>query len=154
MQEDDYNPDEVWLPIPKAAAMLSASEEDIRRLIRMRRITLRESDDTVCLGDIITVLELQEFDAIMDAGGTEKQARKRAESVRARLEGAGRRQDGATLNPQLSTLNHPTTHHSPLSIHKKTKDEEGVWHDNLECLSTNQASQMLTLSIYQIYTLL
>src|SRR5258705_10764609 len=83
---DDYNVDEVWISVSKAAEMLCGAEEDVHRLVRMRRVASRDSDKSVRLGDIITALGLREFDAVLDSGGTEKQARKRAETLRAKLE--------------------------------------------------------------------
>src|SRR5262249_20673975 len=42
---------------------------------------------------VIAAAELREFDEAMDAGCSEKEARRGAEAVRARLEAAGRRQE-------------------------------------------------------------
>src|SRR5258708_14511836 len=86
---NDYDVDKVWIPVTKAAEMLNGADADVHRLVRMRRVASRESDDSVRLGDIITPLELREFEAVLDSGGTEKQGRKKAEATRATFE-AGR----------------------------------------------------------------
>src|SRR5437773_2465213 len=83
---DEWDLSDEWIPVPEAAGMLGGTDEDVRRLVRMRRIQWREAGDTVLLDDVITVLELREFDAVMDGGRSEKEARKRAEAVRERLE--------------------------------------------------------------------
>ena len=69
---DDRDLSDEWIPIAEAAGMIGGSVEDVRRLVRMRRIQWREDGDTVCLDDVVTVLELRDFDAVMDGGGSER----------------------------------------------------------------------------------
>src|SRR5258708_7625198 len=90
---DDRDLSEDWIAVAEAAGMIGGTEEDVRRLVRMRRIQWREAEDTVCLDDVVTVLELREFDAVMDGGGNEKEARRRAEAVRAEWEAGGSEQE-------------------------------------------------------------
>src|SRR5258708_29412077 len=90
---DDRDLSEDWIAVAEAAGMIGGTEEDVRRLVRMRRIQWREAEYTVCLDDVITVLELREFDAVMDGGGSEREARRRAEGVRRRLEAGGSGQE-------------------------------------------------------------
>src|SRR5437879_6551419 len=90
---DDRDLGDEWIPIADAAGMICGTVEDVRRLIRMRRIQWREAEDAVCLDDVVTVLELREFDAVLDGGGGEKEARRRAEAVRAKWEAGGRTQE-------------------------------------------------------------
>src|SRR6266700_2432148 len=79
---DDRDLSGEWIPIAEAAEMIGGIVEDVRRLVRMRRIQWREAEDAVCLDDVVTVLELREFDAVLDGGGGEREARRRAEAVR------------------------------------------------------------------------
>src|SRR5947208_2427904 len=90
---DDRDLTDEWIPIAEAAGMIGGIVEGVRRLIRMRRIQWREDGDTVCLDDVVTVLELREFDAVMDGGGGEREARRAAEAVRGKWEAGGRTQE-------------------------------------------------------------
>ena len=77
-----------WISVEEAAGMLCGTVDDVRRLSLMRRLQWREASNTVLLEDVITVLELREFDAVLDTGRNEREARKRAEAVRAKWEGS------------------------------------------------------------------
>jgi hypothetical protein len=138
---DDYNVDQIWIPISEAAAMLSGTDEDVRRLIRIRRFGWHESDNTVRLGDVITVLELREFDAVIDAGGSEKEARKRAEAVRARWEEG---EKGPIENCKLKIDN----------CKLETGAGDGNWFEGLEWVSIKQACARLGVSERHMYDLL
>src|SRR5436309_2592294 len=80
--KDDGDLSEEWISVAEAAGMIGGTVEDVRRLVRMRRIQWREVEDTVCLDDVVTVLELREFDAVLDGGGSEREARRAAERRR------------------------------------------------------------------------
>jgi hypothetical protein len=108
---DDKDISDEWIAVTEAATMLAGTDEDVRRLVRMRRIQWREAEDTVCMDDVVTVLELREFDAVRDGGGSEKEARRRAEAVRARWEAdcVGGRVDGCRGEERTSKTGFPIT---------------------------------------------
>ena len=137
-----------WITLEQAEKLLGGTPADLPRLIRMRRLTHRESDNTVRLDDVITILELREFDSVLDAGGSEKEARRRAESL------------GARLNLQFSISNFQLSipNPAPASVPSVSSvvgnPKSSVRFDGLEWLSVKQTAELLRLSVDHIYHLL
>jgi hypothetical protein len=142
---DDRDLTNEWIPIAEAAGMIGGTVEDVRRLVRMRRMQWRGAEDTVCLDDVVTVLELREFDAVMDGGGGEREARKRAEAVRAKWE--SKQEPHVDKQPAAPH----TTHLSLLTTHQL---ENCKLIDGHEVVSVRDAAAILGVIKRQIYTLL